>query len=126
MKYLRDNIDVDTTHTAFIVSKCGFFYNFTDFFGVYAGLGLGFQGLTPAFNISRNTINAPVSESRSDGFGSYFALPFNIGMQFNIGHHNTITFGAKIPILSQNYRSDRVGESHLRTYMLQLGYAFNF
>lgn len=119
------NYSMDTTlNQQLIAANMDFFYNFTRSFGVYFGLGVGATMLQPSFAISNDSLG---NRNQSDRTSAFFALPFNAGFQFNINENHTITLGAKIPLLSQNYTSSRIpNKEEIRTYMIMLGYTYHF
>lgn len=119
-----NSYSMDTTlNQQLIAANVDFFYNFTRSFGVYFGLGAGATTLQPDFAISNNTFGA---RNQSDRMHTFFALPFNAGFQFNIKDNHTITFGAKIPLLSQDYISSRIpNKEEIKTYMVMLGYTYH-
>lgn len=91
---------------------------------MYFGLGVGATMLQPSFAISNDSLG---NRNQSDRTSAFFALPFNAGFQFNINENHTITLGAKIPLLSQNYTSSRIpNKEEIRTYMIMLGYTYHF
>ena len=118
------NYNMDTTlNQQLIAANFDFFYNFTNSFGIYFGLGVGATMLQPSFAISNDSLGA---RNQSDKTSAFFALPFNAGFQFNINENHTITFGAKIPLLSQDYTSSRIpSKEEIRTYMVMLGYTYH-
>lgn len=113
-----------TLNQQLIAANFDLFYNLTDSFGVYFGLGLGATMLQPSFSISNDSLGA---RNQSDKTRAFFALPFNAGFQFNINENHTITLGAKLPLLSQDYTSSRISnKEEIRTYMVMLGYTYHF
>lgn len=116
---------MDTTLNQQLISaNFDFFYNFTYSFGIYFGLGAGAILMQPSFAISNTSLGAI---NQKDGTSTFFALPLNAGFQFNINENQTITFGTKIPILSQDYASSRIPNTEkIHTYMVMLGYQYHF
>ncbi|PAF45458.1 outer membrane beta-barrel protein [Helicobacter sp. 11S02629-2] len=74
-----------------VVANVDYFYDFDKMFGAYVGIGLGYSDYSGSFNIA-NIADFGIS-------GGSFALPINVGVNFNINESNTISLGAKIPVL---------------------------
>ncbi|PAF50898.1 hypothetical protein BKH43_03310 [Helicobacter sp. 13S00401-1] len=74
-----------------MVANIDYFYNFDKMFGAYVGIGLGYFDYSGSFNIA-NLADFGIS-------GGSFALPINVGFNFNVNESNTISLGAKVPVL---------------------------
>ncbi|PAF45271.1 outer membrane beta-barrel protein [Helicobacter sp. 11S02629-2] len=116
-----------------VAANVDFFYNVTDMFGAYVGLGAGFSN----FSIDmKSTILVPGegSDSQTIKFaGNSFALPLNVGVSMNLGEHQVVKLGAKIPLLGTDIKasdknafgSDKA-QATLRNYIIQVGYSYMF
>ena len=84
-----------------------------DLISIYLGIGVGFQGFS-------NDIKA--GNLKGEFVGS-FALPINVGVNFNFGA-STVSLGAKIPILSGDLIQNT--KANVRNYIIKLGYSYTF
>lgn len=121
--------------THFITLNLDFFYKM-DRLGVYAGIGLGFQGSSFTSKNSTeaqkqtsgsNVLNG--SETLNSGLKGGFAMPFNIGVTYDINAKNQVALKAKIPLLgySYDYASEKFsGKPTFRTTIVSFGYSYKF
>ena len=107
-----------TLNQQLILANLDFFYNFNSHFGIYLGLGIGANLLQPYYN----------AKHEGDVTRAFFAMPFNVGFQFDIDNNNTITFGARLPRIGQTYHSNKISNcgAEIGTYMITLGYTYHF
>lgn len=111
-----------------ITANVDFFYNFTQSFGAYVGIGLGFSGYSA--NYKATIPGVDISPTLKGDFAGSFALPINLGVTYNINDTHAINLGAKIPILATSIKVKTDGEVaggvDLRNYIVQVGYAYTF
>lgn len=105
----------------------------TQRFGVYVGVGVGYQGydLSYTFNGNSNftggsgtatgTLHMP-----TDGLKGGLAIPINVGLMLDVGENGQLTLGAKIGTLGYDYALDNANEIGLHSYIVKLGYNYRF
>ncbi|PAF45766.1 OmpW family outer membrane protein [Helicobacter sp. 11S02629-2] len=116
-----------------LVANVDYFYNLNDKLGAYVGLGVGWS------NFFTNFIAGGEGGSLTATYlGNSFALPFNIGVSMNLGKHQTIKLGAKIPLVSTSIKptngeaktalptGDDGTTATLNNYIIQAGYSYIF
>ena len=105
---------IDGTQTLHLVTlNADVIYAPIDLISIYLGIGVGFQGFS-------NDIKA--GNLKGEFVGS-FALPINVGVNFNFGA-STVSLGAKIPILSGDLIQNT--KANVRNYIIKLGYSYTF
>ncbi len=120
-----------------------YYYNVTDLFGMYIGLGFGYQGFSPDWKVSVSGSSNSIASYASEGLSNLyigrrggFAMPLNVGFTFNSSPQSQWTIGVKIPLVRYNYKitaedkklADYVGASNVKlaTYNVQVGYNYTF
>lgn len=105
----------------------------TQRFGVYVGVGVGYQIYEPlyTFNGHKNftggvgtgvgTLSIP-----TNGAQRGLAIPVNIGMMWNVGENSQITFGAKVSTKGYEYGLQDGERISLGAYIIKLGYNYTF
>lgn len=103
-----------------ITANVDYWLNFTQAFGAYIGIGVGYQQFDPTWKMG------PVSIAPGSKGG--LAVPVNIGLTYNFNDKNQILLGAKIPVLAYDYKNEGQygGTATLRTYIVQIGYNLTF
>ncbi|PAF50788.1 hypothetical protein BKH43_04325 [Helicobacter sp. 13S00401-1] len=119
-----------------IAANVDFFYNITDMFGAYAGLGAGFTNFSTDMTgtVSGDTPDGQSQTATVKFVGNSFALPLNLGVSMNLGDHQVIKLGAKIPLVGTDIKDlDSTDETFgngtfatLRNYIIQVGYSYIF
>ena len=109
-----------------ITLNVDYYYNFTNVFGVYAGLGIGYVSYNPKYTMPQTPIMPSTIELTKGGF----ALPLNLGLSFNINKHHGLSLGAKIPLIGCKYKVSFPGADNasvkLSTYIVSVGYNYTF
>lgn len=109
-----------------ITLNADYYYNFTDLFGVYAGLGIGYVSYNPKYRVTFEG----ATESIRGGAKGGFALPLNLGLSFNINQHHGLSLGAKIPLIGYKYKVKATEDVNfsvkLSTYIVSVGYSYTF
>lgn len=106
-----------------ITANVDYFYNPTDLFGMYIGIGLGYQGFRPIYTTTLKATS--ITNTIGSGLQGGFALPLNLGFTFNVSASHQIILGAKIPVASYNYK-ESFSTIKLSSYIVHLGYNYTF
>lgn len=104
-----------------ITANVDYWLNFTQSFGAYIGVGVGYQQFDPTWKMAGTNM--------SPGKKGGVAVPVNIGLTYNFNEKNQILLGAKLPILAYDYKNETPlmgATASLRTYIVQVGYNFTF
>ena len=105
-----------------ITANVDYWLNFTQSFGAYIGVGVGYQQFDPTWK----TMGMSISNGKKGGL----AVPVNIGLTYNFNEKNQILLGAKIPLVAYDYESSIMpgqnATASLRTYIVQVGYNLTF
>ena len=105
-----------------ITANVDYWLNFTQSFGAYIGVGVGYQQFDPTWK----TMGMSISNGKKGGL----AVPVNIGLTYNFNEKNQILLGAKIPLVAYDYESStpltQNATASLRTYIVQVGYNLTF
>lgn len=109
-----------------ITLNVDYYYNFTNLFGVYAGLGIGYVSYNPKYTMPPLPSMSSTIELTKGGF----ALPLNLGLLFNINKRHGLSLGAKIPLIGCKYKVSFPGADNasvkLSTYIVSAGYNYTF
>lgn len=106
-----------------ITLNADYYYNFTDLFGVYAGLGIGYVSYNPKYTMPLMQQMVSIGGGAKGGF----ALPLNLGLSFSINQHHGLSLGAKIPLIGYKYKISNTNASvKLSTYIISVGYNYTF
>ena len=123
----RDKFKGSTTITQHLATaNVDFLYNFTSSFGAYVGIGLGYRRYAATMTFSgEGELFKPDLKTASG-----FALPINIGVNYNLSDNQTIDIGAKINTFGVTtkysaYNTD-FDVADLRTFIIKVGYTYTF
>ncbi|RAX54645.1 hypothetical protein CCY99_02460 [Helicobacter sp. 16-1353] len=110
-----------------ITLNVDYYFNPTDLFGVYVGLGVGYQTFKPTWT---PTMAGGVTTMTFGGENKGgLAVPLNLGLTFNVNESNQILIGAKIPLVAYDYKTTVLTQAanvKLSTYIVQVGYNYTF
>lgn len=106
---------------------------FTQRFGAYVGVGLGYQGYDPSYTFNgqsnftggTGTAVGPLSMP-NHGLQGGLAIPINVGIMLDFGENSQLTLGAKIGTLGYDYELDANSKVGLSSYLVKLGYSYTF
>jgi len=116
-----------TQHLATI--NADFYYNPTSLFGLYVGIGVGYQSFKPEWTYTMAAQDSTISSGAKGGI----AVPLNVGLTFNPTPKHQVAVGAKIPLVGYDYKTmvqtqqgSSEGNAELRSYIVQVGYNYTF
>lgn len=105
-----------------ITANVDYLYSFTQSFGAYIGIGVGYQQFDPTWKMTGTKITA--------GKKGGLAVPLNVGLTYNLNDAHQLSLGAKIPLLAYDYENQKTPEigadAALRTYIVSIGYNLTF
>lgn len=113
-----------TISSQMITLNADYYYDFTDLFGAYLGIGAGYVSYKPKYTLASMTFG---NEQKGG-----FALPINLGLLLHTDDDHDFSIGVKIPLVGYKYKIENStmpnmsGSVKLSNYIVSIGYNYTF
>ncbi|CBG39385.1 outer membrane beta-barrel protein [Helicobacter mustelae] len=124
-----------------LVANIDYYHHLSKSLSAYVGVGLGYQAVNPIWKVADNNLFSASNFAIGGSGQGGLALPINVGVNYDFNQKHSLSLGAKLPVLSLDYRLKNVptgydvktnattsgdGSVKFRGYIVQISYHYKF